>query len=100
MYVRGEIDTGDAPALVVPASAVVLRDGNSYVFEKDGAAKVAQRQVQTGRRLGDLVEITSGIDAQATLVLSGGAVLKDGDPVQWTSPAGTASTASAAKGTP
>ena len=100
MYVRGEIDTGEAPALVVPASAVVLRDGSSYVFEKDGAAKVAQRQVQTGRRIGDLVEITSGIGAQATLVLSGGAFLKDGDPVQWTSPAGTASTASAAKGTP
>ncbi|WP_394788537.1 efflux RND transporter periplasmic adaptor subunit [Rhodoferax sp.] len=84
MYVRGEIDTGQAPALTVPTSAVVLRDGNSYVFEKDGASKVAQRQVQTGRRVGDRVEITSGIGAQAQLVLSGGAFLKDGDPVQWT----------------
>ena len=83
MYVRGEIDTGQAPALSVPSSAVVLRDGNSYVFEKDGAAKVAQRQVQTGRRRGDQVEIVSGITAQAQLVRSGGAFLKDGDPVQW-----------------
>ncbi len=87
MYVRGEIDTGQAPALSVPSSAVVLRDGNSYVFEKDGAAKVAQRQVQTGRRLGDQVEIVSGITAQAQLVRSGGAFLKDGDPVQWTADA-------------
>jgi len=85
MYVRGEIDTGQAPALTVPSSTVVLRDGNSYVFEKDGATKVAQRQVQTGRRVGDQIEITSGIGAQAQLVLSGGAFLKDGDPVQWTS---------------
>jgi len=87
MYVRGEIDTGEAPALVVPASAVVQRDGNSYVFEKDGANKVAQRQVQTGRSQGALVEITGGITAQATLVLNGGAFLKDGDPVQWIAPA-------------
>ena len=85
MYVRGEIDTGQALALTVPSSVVVQRDGNSYVFEKDGASKVAQRQVQTGRRVGELVEITSGITAQAQLVRSGGAFLKDGDPVQWTS---------------
>ena len=83
MYVRGEIDLGTAAALTVPASAVVLRDGNSYVFEKDGANRVAQRQVQTGRRQGDRVEIISGIGSQAQLVLSGGAFLKDGDPVQW-----------------
>lgn len=94
MYVRGEINTGQAPALTVPTSAVVLRDGNSYVFEKDGTTKVAQRQVQTGRRVGDRVEITSGIGAQAQLVLSGGAFLKDGDPVQWTSATNTANTKS------
>lgn len=94
MYVRGEINTGQAPALTVPTSTVVLRDGNSYVFEKDGAAKVAQRQVQTGRRVGDQVEITSGISAQAQLVLSGGAFLKDGDPVQWTSATSSANTKS------
>jgi RND family efflux transporter MFP subunit len=94
MYVRGEINTGQAPALTVPTSAVVLRDGNSYVFEKDGTAKVAQRQVQTGRRVDDRVEITSGIGAQAQLVLSGGAFLKDGDPVQWTSATSSANTQS------
>jgi RND family efflux transporter MFP subunit len=102
MYVRGEIDTGQAPALTVPSSVVVQRDGNSYVFEQDGASKVAQRQVQTGRRVGDMVEITSGISAQAQLVRSGGAFLKDGDPVQWTVDAatGTAAAASTSKGTP
>lgn len=102
MYVRGEIDTGQAAALAVPSSVVVQRDGNSYVFEKDGASKVAQRQVQTGRRVGDMVEITSGITAQAQLVRSGGAFLKDGDPVQWTTDAATgpAAAASTSKGTP
>ena len=102
MYVRGEIDTGQAAALTVPSSVVVQRDGNTYVFEKDGASKVAQRQVQTGRRVGDMVEITSGITAQAQLVRSGGAFLKDGDPVQWTTDAatGTAAAASTSKGTP
>ena len=102
MYVRGEIDTGLAPALTVPSSVVVQRDGNSYVFEKDGASKVAQRQVQIGRRVGDMVEITSGITAQAQLVRSGGAFLKDGDPVQWTDDAATgrAAAASTSKGTP
>jgi RND family efflux transporter MFP subunit len=99
MYVRGEIDTGQVPALIVPGSAVVQRDGNSYVFEKDGSSKVAQHQVQTGRRKGELVEITSGITAQSQLVRSGGGFLKDGDPVQWTVDAANGA-ASTSKGTP
>jgi len=82
VYVRGEIGTGTARATVLPSTAVTLRDGNSYVFEIGADARVAQRQVQTGRRAGDQVEVLGGVPAGSRVVNGGGSFLKDGDTVQ------------------
>ena len=82
MFAQGEILTGDAKALTVPQSAVILRDGNTYVFEVSADNHVAQRPVKTGRRLQDSVEIVEGISDQAKVVMTGGAFLNDGDTVQ------------------
>lgn len=87
MYLQGSIRVGKQEALVVPQTALVLRDGRDYLFEiagrpdADGYSvnKVIQRSVVTGRRAGDWVEIREGIVADARLVASGGAFLKDGD---------------------
>ena len=82
VYVRGEIGTGAASATVLPSTAITLRDGNSYVFEIGADARVAQRQVQTGRRAGDQVEVLGGVPAGSRVVNGGGSFLKDGDTVQ------------------
>jgi RND family efflux transporter MFP subunit len=85
MFARGEFELGRAPALTLPQSAVVLRDGFAYVFRLDGEgeqARVAQAKVVTGRRLGERIEIVSGLDAQARVVATGGGFLADGDPVR------------------
>lgn len=60
-FVRAEIDTGGGgPVLVVPASAIVVFAGiEKVVLVKE--SKALERQVVTGRRSGDLVEIASGI---------------------------------------
>jgi HlyD family secretion protein len=82
VYVSGEIGTGVAVANVLPSTAITLRDGNSYVFEIGADARVAQRQVQTGRRIGDQVEVLGSLPAAGRVVNGGGSFLKDGDLVQ------------------
>ena len=82
VYVHGEIGTGTEVANVLPSSAVTLRDGNSYVFEIGADARVVQHQVQTGRRVGEQVEVLGTLPASSRFVNSGGSFLKDGDTVQ------------------
>ena len=82
MFGRGEFEIGSAEALTLPQSAVVLRDGFSYVLRLSDDSKVAQTKVAVGRRLGDRVEIAEGLDAAARVVASGGAFLADGDTVR------------------
>jgi RND family efflux transporter MFP subunit len=82
MYARGEFDIGQSDALTLPQGAVVLRDGFNYVLKVGADAKVTQAKVGVGRRVGDRIEITSGLDAQTKVVASGGGFLADGDTVR------------------
>jgi hypothetical protein len=82
VYVHGEIGTGTEVATVLPATAVTLRDGNSYVFEIGADARVVQRQVQTRRRVGEQVEVLGTLPVGSRVVNGGGSFLKDGDTVQ------------------
>lgn len=82
VYVRGEVGTGAASATVLPSTAITLRDGHSYVFEIDAGAHVTQRQVQTGRRIGEQVEVLDKLPAGSRFVNGGGSFLKDGDLVE------------------
>ncbi len=82
MYARGEFDIGNSNALTLPQTAVVLRDGFSYVLRVGADSKVSQAKVGVGRRVGDRIEITSGLDATAKVVAAGGGFLSDGDTVK------------------
>lgn len=87
MYVQGKIDIGQQRGLSIPLSAVTYRDGFAYVFvlsasNAQGMSRITQRKVQTGRTLGEHIEVLSGVEAEAKLVLSGGAFLNDGDTVK------------------
>jgi len=82
MFARGEFDVGSSSALTLPQSAVLLRDGFSYVYLVHGESKARQTKVGVGRRIGDRIEVTRGIDASARVVASGGGFLADGDTVR------------------
>lgn len=84
ILVSGYFEFDQTDALTVPASAVVLKDGFSYVFVLgDGdQPTVARKRVETGRRQDDRVEIVSGIEKSAEVVTSGGAFLADGSTVR------------------
>ena len=82
MFASGEIVTGDSTATVLPSSAVILRDGHSYVFQVGAQDAVTQVQVEVGRRQGSQVEIVTPLPADPRIVVSGGAFLNDGDVVR------------------
>ena len=66
-----------APAVLVPARAVVTEAGVSRVFViKDGHAE--QRLVQTGQTEGDLLEVKSGVAADEQVATSNLEQLSDG----------------------
>ena len=84
MFAKGEFDLGSSAALTVPQQSVVLRDGFSYVFvlgNRNQVNQVSQVKVQTGRRLGQQIEINAGLQPDAVLVASGAGFLNDGDVV-------------------
>lgn len=82
MFARGEFEIANSKALTLPESAVLLRDGFSFVLRVDGNSRVVQTKVTTGRRVGDRVEIVDGINPADKLVATGGAFLGDGDLVR------------------
>ena len=82
MFARGDFELGSSTALTLPQSAVVLRDGFSYVYTVAENNKVSQIKVQTGRRVGERVEITGGLNTNARVVASGAGFLGDGDTVR------------------
>lgn len=82
MFARGDFLLAQRETLTIPQSAVVVRDGFSAVFEVGDGGRVTMRQVKTGQRNGDRVEILSGLQERTTLVERGGAFLNDGDTVR------------------
>ncbi len=82
MFAKGDFELGSTPALTVPQSALVVRDGFNYVFALNPDQRISQLKVQTGRLSGDRVEITAGLEAGRRVVVSGAGFLNDGDLVR------------------
>lgn len=84
-YVNGRIVLDERPALVVPASGIVVRDGYSFIFKvasEGEARRVTQHRVEIGRRRGTDVEIVAGLADGESVVSSGAGFLDDGDSVR------------------
>lgn len=77
-YFAGSIETGRRDVLTLPDSALLLKDGGSFVFAVAPDGKVTRRAVVTGARRGGRVEIVSGVDAATAVAESGVAFLFDG----------------------
>ena len=82
MFARGEFDLGSTPALTLPQPAVVVRDGFSYVYRVNPDNRVSQVKVQTGRVVGDRIEVFNGLTQDARVVATGAGFLNDGDLVR------------------
>lgn len=77
---RVAMPVGETSALRVPVAAVVQRGQMEMLFiVSDGKAQL--RLVKTGKRLGNEVELVSGVEAGEKVVVEGAAELVDGQPV-------------------
>lgn len=77
-FLSREVAAADrAPRLAVNPAVVVARAGRNVAYRIDGD-KVVELEIQTGGRIGDLVEVLSGPQAGDKLVLRPGERLHDG----------------------
>ena len=83
MFAKGEFAVGSANALTLPQQALVLRDGFTYAMLVDANSKVSQVKLETGRRVGDAVEIKQGVKTSDKFVSCGAAFLADGDTLKF-----------------
>jgi RND family efflux transporter MFP subunit len=81
-YLPGRILVGNAKALVVPATAIVQRDGNAYVFTVDAKGVAHRVRVRTGTSTAGVVEVLDGLPGGAQVVDRGAGFLGDGDTVR------------------
>lgn len=81
-FARGYFEVGGGPALTVPQSAVLLRDGFNYVMQVGPASNVMMKKVEVGRRVGDRIEITVGLSVSEDVIVSGLGFLSEGDTVR------------------
>lgn len=89
MYAAGKIGLTQTPALVVPSSSIVVRDGRNYAFVVDrqgDTAHVSARFIKVGRREGSLVEVVSGLTQGTYVAANGAGFLSDGEHVRIASP--------------
>ncbi len=86
MFATGQFELGTSQALTVPQQAIAVRDGFSYVFRLNPDQHVSQLKVQTGRRLGERIEVLGGLTPDTPVVVSGAGFLNDGDLVRNVAP--------------
>ena len=77
---RVSVPVGEASAIRVPAAAVIQRGQMELVFVVVGN-HAQMRLVKTGNRIGDEIEIVSGLDSGEHVVAENASALADGQPV-------------------
>lgn len=82
MYARGDFEFGSSSAAMVPQQSVVIRDGFSQIFVVQADQRVKLYKVNLGRRQGEWLEVTSGLPAEANVVVRGAGFLTAGDLVK------------------
>jgi RND family efflux transporter MFP subunit len=82
MFARGDFQLGRSSALTVPQAAIVPRDGFNHLLLLQPDKRVSQLKVETGRRVGQRVEILTKLPADANVVVEGAGFLNDGDLVR------------------
>ena len=81
-FAHGQFQIGASQALTVPAQSIVVRDGHNYVFVIGADNKAGQRKIDTGRRVGDRVEVLQGLKADEAVAVQGAGFLNEGDLVK------------------
>lgn len=82
MFAKGKLLLTESEGATLPASAIVMRDGFSYVMQVDDTQHIKQVKVNLGSRQDQLIEVLDLPTLDGDYVVSGGAFLADGDVVR------------------
>jgi len=82
MFARGDFQLGRSNAWTVPQASIVPRDGFNFLLVLQPDNRVTQLKIETGRRVGDRVEVLTKMPANARVVVQGAGFLNDGDLVR------------------
>jgi len=80
MFARVTVNYGDNFRVVIPDRAVMKQvgSGEQYVYVLNADGTVTYTVVELGRRMGNKYEVISGLDDNATIVMTGQTKLKNG----------------------
>jgi len=79
-FVEGAFELGAQPVMALPESAIVLRDGHSYVMTVDEQNIVHQLKVEPGARRDAFIAVKSdALTASTRIIKSGGSFVGEGD---------------------
>ncbi len=82
LYAKVKVDYGDPrEAILIPNATIQTDQQGDYVFAVDEANKAYRRNVKRGQRFSHLIEITSGIAANDTIIVNGFINVKPGQVV-------------------
>ena len=81
-FLEGRILTSASPGLMVPSTAVVMRDGYPYAFTVDSHGLAHRLRLRVGAVDGQQVEVLGGLQPQQRVVVAGAGFLGDGDKVR------------------
>jgi len=80
-FARLAVPIGERQSVRVPVAAVVQRGQLEIVFSISGE-RAQLHLVKTGKRVGEEIEVLSGLESGHTVVISGADQLTDGQPVE------------------
>lgn len=81
MFVTAEVDARQVEGIIVPAEAVVYRNGMNMIWTVDENGKAKRKMVQVGVQTKNDVQITEGLEAGETVIVDGMGRMNDGDKV-------------------
>jgi RND family efflux transporter MFP subunit len=80
-FARLAVPIGERKSVRVPVAAVVQRGQLEIVFSISGQ-RAQMHLVKTGKRVGDEIEVLSGLESGQSVVINGADQLTDGQPVE------------------
>lgn len=81
MYVTAELDARQVEGIVVPAEAIVYRNGINAIWTVTPEGKALRKIVKIGVQTKNDVQVTEGLEGGETVILEGQSKMNDGDKV-------------------
>ena len=79
LYAKVRVEYGESRlAVLIPNSSVLTDQQGDYVFVVDDTKKATRRNIKRGQRFAPLVEVTSGLAANDTIMINGFINVRDG----------------------